>query len=81
VALRIETTTLRYLEHRIAEEGKALRCDMPDTFPPSRLSNGGDQAASTPRPAAFHSGKPSSSRRALKPRARSASTASKDSTQ
>lgn len=39
------------------------------------------QAASTARPAAFHSGNPSSSRRARKPWRRSAATASNDSTQ
>ena len=36
---------------------------------------------STGRPAARHSGKPSSSRRTVKPRSRNAATASKDSTQ
>jgi hypothetical protein len=42
---------------------------------------GNAQWTSTGRPAAFHSGSPSSSLRALKPRLRSSATASNDITQ
>lgn len=49
--------------------------------PRARGQCGDQAAASISRPAAFHSGKPSSSRRTWKPFARSAATASNDRTQ